>query len=368
MLNLAMSLSASFVVLSGANVRTFFDIIALRVSLSVRVKSYRLTACRNFALFTFIKKSSIWGPSEHRTHGSKSNLNGGENFLSSSRQLLSSENGPREFVKLGESEFVNEALKIVETAQSRQVNLRILGALTVYVHSLDKSDCTDAFKHLGRFGEGQPVFTDLDLGAYGRQKKEINKVFQDLKFKPDMMVNALFGNRRLIFYHPKNMFHVDIFLDKLEFSHDVKFGDKPGSGRLELDYPTITLEDIVLEKLQIHNINRKDLIDLIVLFMGHEVSAQNTKDFVAGNYVANVLCEDWGFWYDATTNLEKVKSLAIEFENSAKLSHEQVSKALSGIARLTEILEKTPKTDRWKIRAKVGSSKPWFREVEEVQR
>lgn len=276
--------------------------------------------------------------------------------------------GPTDFVKLDESEFVNEALKIVETAQSRQVYLRILGALAVYVHSLDKEDCTNAFKSLGRFGEGKPTFTDLDLGAYGKQKKETNKVFQDLKFKPDIMVNALFGNRRLIFYHPKNIFHVDIFLDKLEFSHDVRFGEKPGLGRLELDYPTITLEDIVLEKLQIHNINRKDLIDLIVLFMGHDVSDQNTKDSVAGNYIANVLSEDWGFWYDATTNLDKVKSLAMEFEGSGKLSHEQVNKALNGIAQLRQIIEKATKTERWKVRARVGTTKPWFREVEEVQR
>jgi hypothetical protein len=281
---------------------------------------------------------------------------------------VSHQSGPSEFVRLGEQEFVNEALKIVETAQSRQVYLRILGALAVYVHSLDKTECTSAFKSLGRFGEGQPVFTDLDLGAYGKQKKEMNKLFQELKFKPDVMVNALFGNRRLIFYHPKNVFHVDIFLDKLEFSHDVRFGEKPGSGRLEVDYPTIPLEDIVLEKLQIHNINRKDLIDMIVLFMGHEVSENNTKDLIAGNHVANILSDDWGFWYDATTNLDRVKSLTHEFVNLGKISHEHGSRALNGLAKLLEIIEKTPKTERWKIRARVGTSKPWFREVEEVQR
>ncbi len=281
---------------------------------------------------------------------------------------MSVDSGPREFVKLGESDFVNEALKIVETANSRQVCLRILGALAVYVHSLDKSECTDAFKSLGRFGEGNPTFTDLDLAAYGKQKNQTNKVFQDLKFKPDIMVNAFFGNRRLIFYHPHNIFHVDIFLDKLEFSHDVRFGEKPGSGRLELDYPTITLEDIVLEKLQIHQINRKDLIDLIVLFIGHEVAEQSTKDMVAGSYIASVLSEDWGFWFDATTNLDKVKSLAVEFENSRKLTHEQVKRALNGIAKLNSIVEKTPKTDKWKVRSRVGTTKPWFKEVEEVQR
>ena len=69
-------------------------------------------------------------------------------------------------MKLGEKEFVAEAMRIVEAAQSRGVYLRVLGALAVYIHSLDNSEIAGAFKSLGRFGEGQPVFTDLDLGAY----------------------------------------------------------------------------------------------------------------------------------------------------------------------------------------------------------
>jgi hypothetical protein len=275
---------------------------------------------------------------------------------------------PTSFVKLGESEFVSEAMKIVEAAQSRGIYLRVLGALAVYMHSLDNSECTTAFKSLGRFGEGQPVFTDLDVAAYSKQKKEINKLFQEAKFKPDMMVNALFGNRRLIFYHPNNSFHVDVFLDRLEFSHDVKFGEKPGSGRLELDYPTITLEDIVLEKLQIHSINRKDLIDLIVLFMGHDISHLSAKDLVAGQFIGNILSDDWGFWYDATQNLEKVKSLANEFQKTGKLSLEQTSRAHERIVKILAIIEKTEKTEKWKVRSRVGTNKPWFREVEEVVR
>jgi hypothetical protein len=278
------------------------------------------------------------------------------------------DNNPLGFVKLNESEFMAEAIRIVEAAQSRGVFVRILGALAVYIHSLDVSECISAFKSLGRFGEGQPIFTDLDVAGYGKQRKEINKVFKDAKFEPDIMVNAMFGNRRLIFYHPNNSFHVDVFLDKLEFSHDVEFGQRPGSGRLELDYPTISLEDIVLEKLQIHEINRKDLIDLIVLFMGHDVSTQGGKDLVNGQFVANTLSDDWGFWFDATQNLDKVKSLATDFQIANKLSTEQSSRTRERVAKLVSIIENTPKTQKWKVRSKVGTSKPWFRKVEEVVR
>jgi hypothetical protein len=276
--------------------------------------------------------------------------------------------GPTHFVEISEEEFLKEALGIVEKAQSRGIYLRILGALAVYIHSLDKPDCINAFRSLGRFGEGKPLFTDLDLIGYSKQRKEITKLFEELKFQPDRMVNVLFADRRLIFYHPQGKYHVDVFLNKLEFSHDVHFGEKPGSGRLELDYPTITLADIVLEKLQIHFINLKDLIDLIVLFMGHDVSEKSDKDTIDGGYIARILSDDWGFWYDAVTNLDKTKSLAKTFIETGKLSNEQVKIITERIDKLRNIIDTTPKTKNWEKRAKTGTNKPWYREVEEVVR
>jgi hypothetical protein len=276
--------------------------------------------------------------------------------------------GPIHFVEMSEEEFLKEALGIVEKAQNRGVYLRILGALAVYIHSLDKPECINAFKSLERLGEGKPIFTDLDLIGYSKQQKEITKLFEELKFQPDRMINVLFAGKRLIFYHPQGKYHVDVFLNKLEFSHDVNFGDKPGSGRLELDYPTITLADIVLEKLQIHYINLKDLIDLIILFMGHEVDEKGGKDVIDGGYIAKILSDDWGFWYDATTNLEKTKTLAKTLREKGKLSDEHMRIIMERIDKLRRIIDATQKTKNWQKRAKIGTSKPWYREVEELVR
>src|SRR2546427_8842607 len=67
--------------------------------------------------------------------------------------------------------------------------------------------------------------------GYASQGRSISRVFDDLGFRPDDMINGFFGDRRLVYYEGKNRFHVDVFLDKLEFSHDVLFGKKPGTGR-----------------------------------------------------------------------------------------------------------------------------------------
>ncbi len=175
------------------------------------------------------------------------------------------------FVALGEDDFLREARSIVDAAQAQGTALRILGSLGIYAHSLHAPECISVYHRVGRISEGTPLFTDLDLMGYASQGRLISRVFDDLGFRPDDMINGFFGDRRLVYYEGQNRFHVDIFLDKLEFSHDVLFGKKPGNGRLELDTPTISLTDMVLEKLQIHRIGRKDLVDLIVLFLGHEV-------------------------------------------------------------------------------------------------
>ncbi len=271
------------------------------------------------------------------------------------------------FVEMSEDEFTKEAIGIVEKAQSRGVCLRVLGSLAAYIRSLNNG-YGDLVKSLGRFGEGMPLFTDLDLAAYGKQKGGIDKLFRELVFEPDAMVNAMFGHQRLIYYHPQRKYHIDVFLNRLEFSHDVEFGDKPGSGRLELDYPTISPADIVLEKLQIHQINRKDLIDLIVLLLVHDVQGEFGKDVIDGGYIGTSLSDEWGFWYDATTNLEKVRGQLGGLTKECKLSSEQSQAVQDRIDKLLTQITSAPKTRNWEKRAKVGTKKAWYREVEEVQR
>jgi hypothetical protein len=272
------------------------------------------------------------------------------------------------FVRISEEDLINEAIGIVDTAQGRGVCLRILGALAVYIHSRESAECIDTFKSLGRLGEGNPIFTDVDLIGYSKQENEVKKMLQDLHFKPAGMVNTLFAGRRLLYSQSEEKYKVDIFMNRLEFSHDVEFGNKPGNGRLELDYPTITLADIVLEKLQIHQINRKDLIDLIVLFLGHNIGDGDNKEVIDGAHIARVLSGDWGFWYEATSNIEKLRQLISQFERAGNLPVEYTRIISERIDGLVKMVKDAPRSEKWRKRAKNGTNKPWFREVDEIVR
>lgn len=274
------------------------------------------------------------------------------------------------FVTLTDQEFLTEAEGIVRAAQADGTSLRILGSLAIFAHSAHIPDAISLFHALGRVSPGTPLFTDLDLMGYAKQGRAISGVLERLGFKPDNMINGFFGDRRLVYYEGDGKFHVDVFLDKLEFSHDVEFGKKPGDGRLELDSPTIPLSDIVLEKLQIHKIARKDLVDLMILFFGHDVkpAADGEKEAIDAGYISNLLADDWGFWYEATQNLVKVRQLMGSFVAEGRMKQEQASRILARVGSLEAELHRVPKGRHWEKRARVGTAKPWFRDVEEIVR
>jgi hypothetical protein len=134
--------------------------------------------------------------------------------------------------------------------------------------------------------------------------------------------------------------------------------------RLELDSPTITLSDLLLQKVQIVKINEKDIKDTMILLREHEI-AETEKENVNSDYIAKLLSDNWGFWYTATTNLRKVQEFLSQYEALNKADREDID---SKIDKLLKTLESEPKSLTWKIRAKIGTSKRWYTEVEELVR
>jgi len=262
--------------------------------------------------------------------------------------------------------LANEAVRIVEKAQEDSVVLRIMGAVAITLHSASKPECRDLIKKLERLGGEGKIFTDIDLVGYRKQSKGIIDVFRKLGYVIDQRVLVYFGDRRLVFYHPDNKFHVDVFLSKLEFSHDIDFGESPGKGLLESDYPTLSPADLALEKLQIHLINEKDLKDLVLLFYCHELSNDPLPDTIYVGRITSILSDDWGFWYDALENLKKAKSLVNALLAQGKITNDVATLVASRIDKLIEAIDSTPKTKRWLNRAKTGTRKKWYRDVEEL--
>lgn len=270
-----------------------------------------------------------------------------------------------DYVTIPEDEFLREVNELLDYAQKENVTMKALGALGIYLSLQTMPDILVKYKSLGRMGYDKPMFTDLDVVSLSKDLKQVRDLFEKkLNYKPDQYVNTLYGNSRNIYYHPNGHFHVDVFYDALRYSHDVNFT----ADRLNNSNKTILPGDFALEKLQIHQINRKDLVDLFMLFLTHGVAKGKETGKIDALYVANILADDWGFWYDATENLKKVISVEEAFLKEGKITQGDYDVATSRIFEFLNEINEAPKTRAWEKRARKGTSKLWYKEVDEVER
>ena len=247
-------------------------------------------------------------------------------------------------------DFINDALRIIELGEKRGIILRLMGACAVRLH------CPE-FRYLYE-GMKRPL-TDIDFMTYKRFNPLLRKFFVELGLTPDEGILRYYGHKRHIYYDEKKNRAVDVFLDNLSMCHTIDF-----RGRLELDYPTITLSDILLEKMQIVKITEKDIKDTIIMLLEHEVG-EVEKETVNMRYISKLLSGDWGFYYTVTTNLKKTKEAAGDYE---ALTDEHRRNVVGKIDKLLDAIERQPKTFKWKMRARIGTSKKWYTEVEEARR
>jgi len=248
--------------------------------------------------------------------------------------------------------FWSEANKILEAAKQKGIMLRVIGSIAFRIHCPKYNYLHD---DLGR------VLTDIDLISYKKHQQEIPKLIKNLGWKEDTSFGpeiqlATAGNR-LILVDSTGKLHMDIFFDKLNFNHEINF-----KGRLEIDYPTISLVDLLLEKMQIVRINEKDIIDTIMLLMEHEVG-KNDEETVNSVYLSKLCGKDWGLWRTVTLNLDKVSKSLDKYE---KINQDEKLTVRNRIEQLLESIEREPKSLKWRLRAKIGEKVKWYTEVGEA--
>jgi hypothetical protein len=255
--------------------------------------------------------------------------------------------------KYGEiqEDFYTERTRILDALsqpENKHMIMRLIGALAFRTHCPQYGYIQDS---LGR------VFTDIDFASYRAYFKDIVRVLPDLGYVEDKMVTRLFSEFRLLFHDPIFGRHIDIFFDKLDFSHVL-----PLKGRLEAETLTLPLAELLLEKMQIAQINEKDVIDTIMLLREHPIG-DTDQETINSRIICNLLAGDWGFWRTVTGNLQ----LTADYLNNYKqLSDEDRQVVRTRIDDLLKRIEDTPKTSRWKLRARVGERIKWYKDVEEL--
>jgi len=246
-----------------------------------------------------------------------------------------------------EPPMVAAGRSIVGQAAARSIPVRLLGGVAIWIRGSPW-----ARELLGR------DYPDIDLVAHKRQSRALRAMLEETGFEPERVFNATHGARRLL-YHGPGGWQVDVFLDTFEMSHTLDLG-----ARLEAEPETLAAAELLLTKLQIAEINAKDLSDAAMLLWDHEPAAADGPGLLNVTRMAAMCGADWGLYTTVTDNLGACGE-ALGGLVPAGPDRERIGARVDAVTRA---LQTAPKTVGWQLRAKVGRRKRWYQLPEEVTR
>jgi len=243
--------------------------------------------------------------------------------------------------------LVEEALALVREAEVRRLPLRLLGGIAVLV------SCRAAMQR----PELARQIQDIDCVAPRRTAGAIRRLFTERAYTPDTHFNAIHGGSRLLFYNKSRTFQVDVFLGHFEMCHRLDLEQ-----RLLMSGPALSPSDLLLLKLQIVQMNPKDVTDALAIFVDHELVTDDRADSLSSAYIACLCAHDWGWFTTVHDNLEALRVRAREVMRST----DHVENAERRIDSLLRAMRAEPKTLRWRLRDRVGRRMVWYELPEEV--
>jgi hypothetical protein len=242
---------------------------------------------------------------------------------------------------------LDEALDLVARAERAGIPLRLIGGLAV------RALCPD---FPPRFRNRQ----DLDLASTSAARPPLTELLVGLGYEPDRRFNALYGHKQLYFASPRGR-AVDVLLDRLEMCHVLEFRD-----RIERMPVTIDVTDLLLSKLQIVEVNEKDVVDAVYLLAAYPVVLGDEPGTIGLDRISAIVAEDWGWWRTLTGTVEHIRDLA-EARRGDLFPTGGSNDVLDGLHLIKEAADTVPKTLRWKLRARIGDRKRWYQVPDEEE-
>lgn len=247
-----------------------------------------------------------------------------------------------------EPDMVAEGRRLVDEAAARGLPVRLVGGLAFWLRAGERA------RQL--FGRSYP---DVDIVAHRRRSRDLRRVLEELGYQPQRTFNAMHGATRLLYRSADDTHQLDVFLDVFEMCHRLDLGE-----RLEVEPLTLAAAELLLTKLQIHELNRKDLTDVAMMLSDHELSSADGPHLLNGDRIARLGAGDWGLYTTVCDNLDLAAQRVEELVPDADL-RQVVHQRLE---QLKERMVAVPKSAGWNLRAKVGRRMQWYALPEEVVR
>jgi hypothetical protein len=241
------------------------------------------------------------------------------------------------------ADVIAEGERIAAAASKAGVAAKLVGGVAVNLHSAS-----------ARQAPLRRKYGDLDFVAPSKQRAGVQKLFESLGYQGEVRFNTLNGHQRLLYLDPQNGRQVDIFIDRMRMCHVIELAD-----RLNGDGPCLTPADLLISKLQVFEVNMKDLVDSVAILLDHPVGETDEETINAG-YLARLLSQDWGLHRTIQMNTLRVREAAAELGIDAGLVNER-------LGQLWQRVDGQPKSLKWKLRDRVGDRVSWYELPEEVR-
>lgn len=240
---------------------------------------------------------------------------------------------------------LGEARRIGTIAEGSGVCARLLGGGGVALHA-----------HREIPAPLRRTYGDLDYVVRRSDGAAFRRMLEASGYEPNASFNALHGHQRMLHYDPLHKRQVDTFVGDFAMCHALDLRD-----RLPADGLSLTPVDLLLTKLQIVEVNDKDLVDVLILFGDHAVGAG--PEAIDPNRLAALVGRDWGWYTTLSDNLVKVEERGRWTEG---LEPDLRARLLDRIAEVRAVVKGAPRSLGWRARGAVGRRMPWYELPEEV--
>jgi hypothetical protein len=245
-----------------------------------------------------------------------------------------------------ETGLTTEARRLIDLAGDRGIVLRLLGGLAIQLLTPELPPRT-------RTGQ------DLDFGSVRSSRKALAALLAEEGYVGDRNFNALYGDKQLYFTHAESGLAIDVMIDRLHMCHTVEFAD-----RATLMPYTLAPTDLLLSKLQIVELNAKDLDDILRLLVSFALEDSHSPDVIDLRVIRDLVGDDWGWWKTISLNLERIRAALTD--GSAPVPEGGRLDPQAAVQTLSDALARAPKSRRWKLRDRVGERKRWYELPEET--
>lgn len=244
-----------------------------------------------------------------------------------------------------------ETAALVSHAADDGITMRVVGSTGIRMHCPQAAAAMDA---VGRAPK------DIDVVVRHADRGRLRDWLEARGWVVDRDVLVAMEGERFAFCHASTGMDLDVFVERLQFCHTIELGD-----RWEIERTTLPIEDLLLQKLQVHELKPSDAIDAAIVLATHDVGeGGDDLELIDGGYLAAVLARDWGFHRDASENLRQVGAAA-GADGEAALPAGQAARVREGATRLLQTIDRAPKSMSWKMRARVGERMQWWDDVSE---